>query len=256
MASSDLRIAEIDIRCCRWDGAEMPRDSLRHGAQGGLEFLVVTFRTDDGVEASCFGYAGRTARGAGEIAAASLRPFFLGRSALDRELAWQEFRMADRWWHHTPVWSYGPFDTACWILAAQAAGQPLYRYIGGYRDTVPAYVSSLVLPDAEDYGREAAQAKADGFAAYKLHPPGRSFAEDLEAHRAARAAVGDGFTLMSDPVANLNLEQAVKLGRALEAMGYHWLEEPLWDESFHALRELTRVLDIPVVGCEVLAKHP
>ena len=256
MANSDLRIAEIDIRCCRYDAVTITRESLRGGAQAGMEFLVVTLRTEERIEASCFGYAGRTARGAGEIAAASLRPFFKGRSVLDRERAWQDFRTVDRWWHHTPIWSYGPFDAACWILAAQAAGQPLYRYIGGARGEVPTYVRSLVLPTAEDYGREAAEAKVAGFAAYKLHPPGRDFDEDLAAHEAAREAVGDRFTLMSDPVASLDLDAAVRLGRRLEQLGYLWLEEPLWDESFHALRELTRILDIPVVGCEVLAKHP
>ena len=61
---------------------------------------------------------------------------------------------------------------------------------------------------------------------------------------------------MSDPVAPYTLEQAVRLGRELEAMNYKWLEEPLPDENFSALKELTRVLDIPVVGVEVLAKHP
>ena len=60
---------------------------------------------------------------------------------------------------------------------------------------------------------------------------------------------------MSDPVAPYTLEQAIRLGRELEALNYLWLEEPLPDENFSALRELTRVLDIPVVGTEVLAKH-
>ncbi|MDE2437126.1 MAG: hypothetical protein KGM49_12785, partial [Sphingomonadales bacterium] len=35
-----------------------------------------------------------------------------------------------------------------------------------------------------------------------------------------------------------------------------WLEEPIFDEEFHSLQELTRQLEIPIVGTEVLAKHP
>jgi L-alanine-DL-glutamate epimerase-like enolase superfamily enzyme len=61
---------------------------------------------------------------------------------------------------------------------------------------------------------------------------------------------------MSDPVAPYTLEEAVRLGRVLEEMNYIWLEEPLPDEAFGALRELTRILDIPIVGTEVLPKHP
>ena len=107
---------------------------LRDGRRSDLEFLVVTARTDDGLSASTFGFAGRGAKAAGEIAAASLKPFFLGRNPLFREQHWHDFRTADRWWHLTPIYSYGPFDILCWLLSAQAAGQPLYHYLGAYRD--------------------------------------------------------------------------------------------------------------------------
>ena len=114
----------------------------------------------------------------------------------------------------------------------------------------------MVLGSVDAYGEQALEAKQRGLAGYKLHTPGRNYEEDLAAHAAAREAVGPGFPLMSDPVACFNLEQAVRFGRALERLDYHWLEEPLFDEDTHALRELTRVLDIPIVGTEVIAKHP
>ena len=84
-----------------------------------------------------------------------LKPFFIGRSALDREKAWHQFRTADRWWHHLPFWAYGSFDSLCWILSALAANQPLYRYLGGYRDTVPVYLSSLVHDSPQQFAGEA-----------------------------------------------------------------------------------------------------
>ena len=230
---------------------------MRDGqAQEGLEFLVYTLRTECGRSASMFGFAGRSALGAGHLAAASLRPFFSGRNALDREAAWRDWRTADRWWHHLPIYSYGPVDCCLWILASEAAGQPLWRYIGGAREEVPVYVSSLVLPDADAYASEVRDAMAAGMKGYKIHPPGKSLEEDIAIHRAVREAAGPEFALMSDPVAPYTLEEAIRLGRALEDLGYLWLEEPLPDEAFGALRELARVLDIPVVGAEVLAKHP
>jgi L-alanine-DL-glutamate epimerase-like enolase superfamily enzyme len=212
--------------------------------------------TEEGLQASTFGFAARGARGAGEIAARSLKPFFLGKDARDRERLWHDFRMADRWWHHVPIYSYGPFDIVLWLLGAQAAGQPLYKYMGAYRDSLPIYASSLVLDTPEAYGEEARTLKERGWAAYKLHPPGKDFEFDLAAHRAAREAVGPEFRLMSDPVAAYTPAQAVRMGRELERLGYYWFEEPLFDDNFHGLRELTRTLDIPVVGCEVIAKHP
>ena len=94
--------------------------------------------------------------------------------------------------------------------------------------------------------------RADGLKAYKVHPPGRSFEEDVAIHRAVRQAVGPDFTLMSDPVSPFNLEQAIRFGRELERLNYLWLEEPIFDEEFHSLQELTRQLEIPVVGLDLL----
>jgi L-alanine-DL-glutamate epimerase-like enolase superfamily enzyme len=252
-----VQIAGLDIRACRHTGSPVQGASMRDGqTQDALEFLVYTLRTECGQSASMFGFAGRSALGAGHLAAASLRPFFAGRNVLDREAAWQDWRVSDRWWHHLPIYSYGPVDCCLWILAAQDAGQPLWRYIGGAREQVPVYASSMVLPDAQAYAAEACEVQAAGMKAYKIHPPGKSLAEDIEIHRAVRAAVGPDFALMSDPVAPYTLEQALRLGRVLEELDFQWLEEPLPDEAFGALRELTRILDIPVVGTEVLPKHP
>lgn len=252
-----MLIAGLDIRACRFEGAVIPGASMRDGqSQDALEFLVYTLSTESGRSASMFGFAGRSALGAAHLAAASLRPFFVGRNALDREAAWRDWRVSDRWWHHLPIYSYGPVDCCLWILAAEAAGQPLWRYAGGARAEVPVYASSLVLADADAYAAEARAVQAAGLKAYKIHPPGRSLREDIDIHRAVRDAVGPDFALMSDPVAAYTLEEAVRLGRVLEELDYAWLEEPLPDEAFGALRELTRVLDIPVIGTEVLPRHP
>jgi L-alanine-DL-glutamate epimerase-like enolase superfamily enzyme len=124
-------ITELEIRCCRHSVEALSADSMRSADhQRGLEFLVVTLRTDAGLEASSFGFAGRSARGSGELAAAAMRPFLVGKHALHREEIWQRWRTEDRWWNHLPIYSYGPFDIALWLLGAQAAEQPLYRYIG------------------------------------------------------------------------------------------------------------------------------
>ena len=48
----------------------------------------------------------------------------------------------------------------------------------------------MILKEPADYAREALRAKAEGLKAYKLHTPGKDIAEDLEAHRLVREAVG------------------------------------------------------------------
>jgi len=114
----------------------------------------------------------------------------------------------------------------------------------------------MILSESQDYVDEALRAKGEGLKAYKLHTPGLDLAQDIETHQLVRKAVGPDFTLMSDPVSMFNLEQSIRFGRALEHLDFYWLEEPLYDEDVHSLRELTRTLEIPIVGTEVLAKHP
>jgi L-alanine-DL-glutamate epimerase-like enolase superfamily enzyme len=68
--------------------------------------------------------------------------------------------------------------------------------------------------------------------------------------------VGEDYVLLSDPGPVYSFEQALRMGRELERLGYDWFEEPLYDENPHQLRELTRALDIPICGTEVINKHP
>ena len=251
-----MRIKSLDVRACAIS-SDAARGDLLKGAKraAGMEFLVYTLTTECGAKASMMGFAGMSAIGSAHLAA-GLKPFLEGRDPHDREALWTDFRLQDRFWGHLPIYVYGPIDVCLWLLAAEAAELPLYKYIGACRDEVPVYVSSMFLKDGDAYVAEALAAKAQGFKAYKLHPPGASIEQDLEIHAAVRAAVGPEFRLMSDPVAFMTMPEALRYGRKLEELGYFWFEEPMPDESIPALRELTRRLDIPVVGTEVLAKHP
>ena len=141
-----MQIVDLEVRCCRADANSLASGSMRAGgANGALEFLVLTLRTDAGISASSFGFAGRTARGAGEMAAASLRPLLVGRNAFDREAIWKEFRTADRWWNHLPIYSYGPADICLWLLGAGGrASRSTATSAPPVTDS--GYCSSLVLP--------------------------------------------------------------------------------------------------------------
>ncbi len=247
-----MAISSIEIRVCRNARESMADSEMRIGGKSTFDFLVISMKTSEGIEGNSFGFAGRGAEMAGEIAASALKPFFLGKDPLAREKHWQDFRMYDRWWNHVPIYSYGPFDICLYDIAAKAAGLPLYRLLGSYRDKVPTYASSFVLPTPDDYARQALEVKSLGWHAYKLHPPGK-IDFDLQAYRACRDAVGPAFKLMADPVAAYSHEEALRAGRELERLNYYWLEEPLFDVDFHGLRKLTAKLDIPIIGTEVLA---
>lgn len=61
------------------------------------EFIVVTMKTNEGIEGTSFGFAARGAEIAGYIVYSALQTFFGGRNLLARVKDWQEIRAHNRW---------------------------------------------------------------------------------------------------------------------------------------------------------------
>jgi hypothetical protein len=157
-----MRIASLEIRAC--SAAIAVKDEALRGAAGGrgASILCYTLRTECGRSASMFGFAGASAGGSAIRLAKSLEPFLVGRSVHEREALWHDFRLRNRMWGHLPIYIWGPIDCCLWLLAAEAAGLPLYRYIGAAR-TVGSGLSQLDVPrHAEDYAAEALAAQGCG----------------------------------------------------------------------------------------------
>ena len=72
-----MKISDIEIRACRHKDPVMKDSEMRDGKKSELEFLVITFHTDEGISTSTFGFAGRGAAMAGEIANSIFKPFFI-----------------------------------------------------------------------------------------------------------------------------------------------------------------------------------
>jgi L-alanine-DL-glutamate epimerase-like enolase superfamily enzyme len=245
-----VRIVDIEIRACRVDRSSVSERSALDGTKVP-DVVVITLTTDSGVRGTSFGFGGLDSRNTAR-AFAQVAPFFLDRDPLAHERNLREFRHFDRRWNLSPIYAYGPFDVACWDIAGQVAGMPVHHILGAAHDRLPVYASSLFFATVDDYVTEARSVRADGFAAYKIHPPGLA-ALDLEVYRAVRDEVGPDFTLMADPVATHTLDEAVMVGRELEKLGYLWFEEPLDDYDIESLIQLSRELEIPIAGAESIA---
>jgi len=212
-----------------------------------LEHLVVvTVQTDEGLEGHGFAQKGRSVA---EVLAEVARPQVLGRDPFAYEQLWHAMLDRDRWGGGLPFNAYGAIDVALWDIVGQAAGQPLYKLLGGYRDGVRAYYTTGGIAEPERQVEVALAAKEAGFTGYKLHPKG-GYDQDLASCKGVREALGEGFCIMSDPVAAYNHQEALRMGRELERLDYHWFEEPLMDPDIEGYAELCRSLDIPIAGTE------
>ena len=144
-------------------------------------------------------------------------------------------------------------DVCLWDILGKAVNRPIYKLLGGTKDRMLAYASSLHLATIEDFAPQALQAKSEGFKAYKIHPGGGQhpsggvipgYVGHIEEIRTVRKAVGDEFTMLFDPVQGYNLFEAIKVGEVLDECGYVSFEDPLPStdiEGLIALRQRVRV---------------
>jgi D-arabinonate dehydratase/D-galactarolactone cycloisomerase len=68
----------------------------------------------------------------------------------------------------------------------------------------------------------------------------------VDSVRTAREAVGDQITLLCDAAGNYDVDQAARLGRALEPLGVGWLEAPIPPEHIDGHATLAKSLDVPI----------
>ncbi len=243
-----MKITDVTLTLFTWRDIP-PTTYGRHTGRfsGESQLGLLALRTDAGIEGHAF--LGSAMRGA-HVDAASLiqylKPVVLGQDPLERERLYQALWQRNR---ATTFRAIGAMDVALWDIAGKAAGLPIHRLLGSYRDRVPAYASSSVLESPRAYAEEARRFKAEGWTAYKVHPP-TDPAVDVEVCRAVRDAVGDGYTLMLDPTWAYQYPEALRVGRVIEDLGFHWYEDPLADDDLYNYVKLKQQLHIPILATE------
>jgi L-alanine-DL-glutamate epimerase-like enolase superfamily enzyme len=254
--SADLRVVDVQALTFRYS-SRVGRDEEGHGhpAPEHDAFQTLTrVRTSAGVEGYCFGGSTETASVATQLIA--------GMNPLDREAIWHKLLRAQRLYRRAlDDHNLAAVDCALWDFAGRLTGIPVHKLLGGARDRVPAYASTMCgddLPGGLDspaaYAEFALACKERGYTAFKLHawmpPYGPDLARDIAACRAVREAVGPAMRLMLDAHHDYSREESLILGRALEELGFYWIEEPMNEHSTSSYVWLTQQLDIPVCGPE------
>lgn len=140
------------------------------------------------------------------------------------------------------------FDVACWDALAIASNLPLATMLGAAPRAVRAYNScglGLMAPGAlADEAQELIE--EGGFAAVKLRLGYPSLDEDLAAVVAVRKRLGDGIHVMVDYNQALSVAEAMRRGRALDAHGVYWIEEPIRHDDYRGCARLAAALTTPV----------
>jgi L-alanine-DL-glutamate epimerase-like enolase superfamily enzyme len=181
--------------------------------------VAVEMRADSGLVGSgyCFAFGRRQAAALAALVE-DFAELYRGRAAAPQA------RFAETWrsMHfigHTglALMALSPLDTACWDLAARAAGQPLFRYLGGDKTRVPTYASSGLWIDysVDDLLREAEAFRAQGHRAMKMRIGRADPEEDIERVRIVRDALGGDAALLADVNQGWDEATAIRIGRLL-----------------------------------------
>src|SRR3954453_11698996 len=141
------------------------REGLLGGLPGG-EGGVLRVASDEGGE----GVSLVARRGSGialeHLVQHVLRDELIGADPLQREWLWHRLWEIDRT-EELPIYLLGTVDIALWDLAGRAAGEPVWRLLGGFRETIPAYASTATFRDTDEYLDVASRCLALGYPAIK-----------------------------------------------------------------------------------------
>jgi len=224
---------------------------------GRLPMGVLRIRTDEGVEGNNFvSGPGPGAEAIARQIVTTLKPLLVGQDPLDVGVLWGRMHRVGR--NVDPI-AIGVVDVALWDIVGKVAGLPVHRLLGTCRDRVPAYFSSGHHDSAEDYAEEAAYWREQGWRGYKLHPPSATWDErprgpisaDVEACTAVRAAVGGDMTLMLDASWGYTYPEALRVGLAIEELGFDWYEDPLPAGDLYGYTKLKQQLRVPILATEL-----
>jgi len=165
---------------------------------------------------------------------------------------------------YAPYRNWGaPVEIALWDLLGKIVDQPLYKLWGGLRDRVLPYAAMWGIGTPEDRAEIAARLKADGWRAIKLRSGFTTLKDDVRLVELVRKAVGDDFHILTDgnkapgnadaggdDPTLWNFKRAVDTAREYERLNVYWFEDPLPRYDYQQLKELNRLVAMPMAGGE------
>ncbi|HWB51291.1 MAG TPA: mandelate racemase/muconate lactonizing enzyme family protein [Stellaceae bacterium] len=246
-----MKISGVEVFQVRWSPDDKP---AQHSAW-------VRIRCDDGIfgigEASPM-LGGLASLG---IIARDIAPALVGRDPLDHAVLLDTalYRLVKLGPEGALTGALAALDIALWDIKGKLFDQPIYKLLGGaWRTALPFYASiggngersvDEVLRVVEARLKNQPAAVKIRFDADRTNAdvdiPG-----DIAKAKAVRKLVGDGFPLAFDANNGYSVGGAIRVGRALEELGYWWFEEPVQHYHVKAMGEVAQRLDITVSAGE------
>jgi L-alanine-DL-glutamate epimerase-like enolase superfamily enzyme len=220
------------------------------GTMHGANDVLVRVETDAGLagwgEACPFPPITGETQETNIAAARNLRDLLLGRDPL---AIGTFLREAGRLINTNPS-AVAAFDMALHDIAGRAAGQPLFRLLGGEKIAIETDITA----DLDTPERMAERARgfiAAGFSKIKVKV-GQNPDLDLARLRSIRETVGGGCAISIDANQGWTVPQAVAALQSMAELRIDFVEQPVVSWDILGLREVRRRSPIPVMADEAL----
>ena len=257
-AKGAMRITGLETDLLRFPPGKPFSDAIHtFGTEAGG--VVLRLRTDAGITGWAYSPFGTVAGGprvVQTILEQEARPILTGKDpAFPKRLRAELWKATE----YQGVQGLGQFaiaavDIAIWDILGKAAGLPVYKMLGAYADSVPAYSMCGWYfdndGDLSQFKQAVAAAFDEGFPAVKIKVGRADLRDDTRRIETALTIAGKDRRVMVDANQVFNLNEAVRRGRIYQQMGCYWYEEPMPPYDHVAYAELARELDIRIATGE------
>ena len=269
-----MKITDVRTRVVEWHGPTVPPEphfctnpmDLLSGVLSGADamagfrfhgWLIVEIMTDAGHVG--IGNAALAPRVTKQVIDLYLKPLLIGANPFDVEFLWQHMYRKTMAFGRKGVGmtAISAVDIALWDFLGKAAGQPVFRLLGGRtKRTIPVYASRLYSQPLDELAAEARKYLTDGYRAMKLRfgwgpvDGAAGMQKNVDLVRTVREVVGDGVDIMADAYMGWNLDYARRMVPLLEPYHLRWLEEPVIPDDLQGYVALKAMGRIPIAGGE------
>jgi len=146
------------------------------------------------------------------------------------------------------------FDMALYDIAAQQAGVPLYKYLGGENDKEIRIDYTVSLGETAKMVEDAKKIIAGGFEIIKIKV-GHSKEKDVESIRLIREAIGPDILLRLDANQGWSAAETPQILKELVPYNIQHCEEPIPRWDFMELPEIRKNSPIPIMADETCCDH-
>lgn len=141
------------------------------------------------------------------------------------------------------------FDMALYDIAAQAAKQPLWLFIGGQKNKTIVTDYTVSIGEPQKMAADAVHILSQGYPAIKVKL-GKNGKKDVERMTAIRAAVGKDIPLRIDANQGWDVEEAIETLKALAPLDIQHCEEPIARWNYLQLPRIRKESPIPIMADE------